>query len=116
FHQTSRKMIPGRGTAAVFPQSAHKYNPSDSQQYFQGPNLSAAPQLMGLCLSSGSQNRKAAIMEPRKKTPETTFLRSVIQATDSTFMGCNAKSAAPSHAPGTRNRNRTRQSKSALRA
>src|SRR5437870_3442656 len=39
-----------------------------------------------------------------------TFLRSVIQATDSTCTGCRAKTAPASHAPGTFKRASTRQS------
>ena len=44
------------------------------------------------------------------------FLRSEIQATDSTFTGCTAKTAAASHAPGTLSRPSTRQSSTLLHA
>ena len=48
-----------------------------------------------------SMNLVHASNVSRKKKPISTFLRSVIQATDSTCTGCSAKSAAASQAPGT---------------
>jgi hypothetical protein len=45
--------------------------------------------------------------------PESVFLSSEIQATDSTCTGCSAKIAAAIHAPGTRSSDRIRPSKSA---
>jgi len=43
-------------------------------------------------------------------------LRSVIQATDSTWTGCTAKIAAMSAAPGTARRTSTRQSRNVAAA
>ena len=51
-----------------------------------------------------------------KNMPERQFLRSVIQATDSTFTGCSAKSAAPSHAPLMERRRSSSQSNTEVQA
>ena len=74
-----------------------------------------------LLLSSAQPNSTAA-GKKRGQTriadsaniPESTFFRSQTHATDSTCIGCSAKSAAATQAPGTRRRTRTSHRSSAL--
>ena len=56
-----------------------------------------------------SSYRAQAASEAKKKTAESTFLRSEIQATDSTATGWTAKRSPATAAPGTRNARRRRQ-------
>ena len=46
-------------------------------------------------------DRRYVRIDAKKNTPASTFLRSLIHATDSTLIGCSAKIAAAIHAPGT---------------
>src|ERR1035438_4696727 len=67
-----------------------------------------------LFLRSDSPTKfKYAHAAAKKNTADRTFLRSVIHATDSTFTGCSAKTAAASHAPDHSSRFSTRHSRMA---
>jgi hypothetical protein len=63
-----------------------------------------------------SAARTNACSESSANKPASTFLRSVIQATDSTWIGCTANSAPASHAPGTPSAAASRNSSTASAA